>query len=904
MHPKFNIYLSRLCILSLLIVCTVHQLYGTHNRAGEIVYEQIGPLTIQATIKTYTKASSTAADRDSLELFWGDGSSTVLSRSNGNGTGETIAGTDVKLNCYVGQHTYASRATYTLSFSDPNRVTGILNVNYPNSVDIPFYLETTFTLLNTQFQGLNNSVILLEAPLDYACMDKTFIHNPNAFDIDGDSIGYELVIPLMEEDTDVPNYAYPNEIIEGIDNQIFLDPLTGNFEWNTPKAIGEYNIAIKISEYRNGQLISSTTRDMQIFVDNCDDNPPTVESTKEICVEAGELVDIPINIGDIDPNDQVKISATGGPFFIDPPNAELNGPEDFVIPPYTANLTWQTVCDHAREQHYQVVISAEDLVGLVNVHTIGIKVLAPAPESLEVEHSNDQNTLSWDYPYACNHEFSDNFLGFAIWRKIGSNPFELQECEVGLENKGYERIDFLVDTVINESYQYNDKNIDDNIVYCYRVTAVFARLNTNQNPVNSVESKPSNEVCILANRAIPYITKNDVAHTDQVNGRIDIEWLIPDAIAYDTTQNSGPYRLEVFQGSPMSTVPLFEVEYAHFADIPVLDSMTIDAINTLEVQYAYHVNLVNSANFKSSSDEATSIFLSTKATDREVELTWQVNVPWENTSYQIYRSESGSSFELIDETKLSKYRDINLSNGTEYCYLIKSIGTFSIEPFPEPIINHSQESCITPIDNLAPCSPIIQAIGICAQIEEGESIDEIFNEVSWNFDATECSEFDDIEYFQIYYGITPNAEFELLDNVDHLSQMYTDSRRELIGGCYYILAIDRVGNVSLPSDTLCLSKCSIFELPNTFTPNDDGSNDFFIPRKNYYVDVVDFRVFNKWGNLVYETSDPALNWDGKNQNNQNVDDGTYYYTCEIFQTNDLGVNEFVEVLSGYIEVLR
>ncbi|HPN71744.1 MAG TPA: hypothetical protein PLZ32_19595, partial [Saprospiraceae bacterium] len=49
--------------------------FATHNRAGEITYEQIAANRIRMTLTTYTKTSSSAADRDSVEIVWGDGSS-------------------------------------------------------------------------------------------------------------------------------------------------------------------------------------------------------------------------------------------------------------------------------------------------------------------------------------------------------------------------------------------------------------------------------------------------------------------------------------------------------------------------------------------------------------------------------------------------------------------------------------------------------------------------------------------------------------------------------------------------------------------------------------------------------------------------------------------------------------
>src|SRR5690625_8026642 len=57
------------------------ELFATHNRAGEITYEQIGPLTIRITLVTYTKTSS-HVDRDSLIVYWGDGTSETIGRIN------------------------------------------------------------------------------------------------------------------------------------------------------------------------------------------------------------------------------------------------------------------------------------------------------------------------------------------------------------------------------------------------------------------------------------------------------------------------------------------------------------------------------------------------------------------------------------------------------------------------------------------------------------------------------------------------------------------------------------------------------------------------------------------------------------------------------------------------------
>jgi gliding motility-associated-like protein len=56
-------------------------------------------------------------------------------------------------------------------------------------------------------------------------------------------------------------------------------------------------------------------------------------------------------------------------------------------------------------------------------------------------------------------------------------------------------------------------------------------------------------------------------------------------------------------------------------------------------------------------------------------------------------------------------------------------------------------------------------------------------------------------------------------------------------------------------------------IPNAFTPNNDGYNDIFMVRGRGILNVKSFRVFNRWGEVVFEKSniapnDPSQGWDG------------------------------------------
>ncbi len=53
------------------------------------------------------------------------------------------------------------------------------------------------------------------------------------------------------------------------------------------------------------------------------------------------------------------------------------------------------------------------------------------------------------------------------------------------------------------------------------------------------------------------------------------------------------------------------------------------------------------------------------------------------------------------------------------------------------------------------------------------------------------------------------------------------------------------------------------------------------PKAN--VSKVDMTIFNRWGKTMYTTNDPEINWDGKNQNNnQDCVNGVYYYVCDVY----------------------
>lgn len=860
---------KRFLLFLLIFQVSIINLLATHNRAGEITYVQKGTHTYEVTLVTYTY-SLAPADRPEIDIYFGDGTYATVARVNNGGQGQLLAD-NYKKNIYIVTHTYPGAGTYVITMEDPNRNEGVLNI--PNSVNIKFAIKTTLQI-NASL-GANNAPIMLNPPIDKAAKGQVFIHNPNAYDPDGDSLSYKIAVCLGDNAQPISDYTFPNAAIE-----LKVDPVSGDLIWNYPDGIGIFNVAIEIEEWRDGIKIGSIIRDMQIEVIETDNVPPVIEALANHCVDADSVLSFTVSATD-NLTEKVTLSSTGGVYQFEENPAKFD--TIFGLGNVSSEFVWQTGCEHVRKQPYLVIFKATDNNAdqvLSSYQNVNIHVVGPAPQNVTLEPTNSQVLVQWD-PSNCTQ-----VQGYYIYRRNRREYFRPEQCEVGMPYDTEYQLIATVEGVNNSEYVDNDNGdgLAQGFEYCYMIVAFYP---------DGALSYASREVCVELTRGIPIMLKASVSTTDIQNGAIHLEWMEP--LDFDYDANPGPYRYFIFPSNDLTGNKFTDPFYVDgISNTSVVDTN----FNTLELPRIYRMGLYNydaaagKWNIIGVPEEASSLFLTLTPRDNEVELNVEANVPWENYQYVIYRKKpEDTDWDTIAFTNSKKYIDRGLKNGETYCYKVKSVGQYGLDIIPKPLYNYSQELCTIPIDTVPSCSPTLTVINNC---------DSTRNELVWTNPNNECS--DDVVGYNIYYFSTLDGEPTLIKEVDDPKDtVFWHEPSNSLAGCYLVTAVDSFQNESSKNYRECADNCPFYSLPNSFSPNGDGTNDLFIPYPYQFVEKVEMKIYSRWGNLVYETSNPDINWDGRNQQtNKIVPSGVYYYVCDVWERRLQG--EEVRNLSGFIHV--
>jgi gliding motility-associated-like protein len=112
-------------------------------------------------------------------------------------------------------------------------------------------------------------------------------------------------------------------------------------------------------------------------------------------------------------------------------------------------------------------------------------------------------------------------------------------------------------------------------------------------------------------------------------------------------------------------------------------------------------------------------------------------------------------------------------------------------------------------------------------------------------------------------------------------------------GKYVVVVMDING--CMVTDSITLKEPDDIKLPNGFTPNGDGYNDFYVIKgiQGYTNNKV--QIFNRWGSLVYSKNAYLNDWSGVSNDGQILPDGTYFIVVDLNKEGKANVESFIDI---------
>lgn len=270
-------------------------LYATHIVGGEVYYDYLGNNQYQISIVLYRDCFSSGAQYDdplSLGIF--ANTNTLVQNVQIPFTGSTNVPITFSNPCVVPPNDiciekaiYTTIVTlppcvggYTLSYQRCCRGPNINNIVFPD--DTGLTLTTHIPGVETGIQ-INSSPRFTNYPPTLLCNNEDLNFDHSATDPDGDQLVYSLVAPYSGANSTNPQpnpppgppyspvnwlatFSSPNPLGPGA--TINIDPATG-FLTASPQMTGLFVVGIRVQEFRNGVLVGETIRDFLFRVINC-----------------------------------------------------------------------------------------------------------------------------------------------------------------------------------------------------------------------------------------------------------------------------------------------------------------------------------------------------------------------------------------------------------------------------------------------------------------------------------------------------------------------------------------------------------------------------------------------------------------------------------------------------------
>ena len=274
----------------LFIALSFHSSKASHIEAGDLTFACVGPHQYLITLNLYRDCNGiplpdTAQINYSSTTCGVTGSLNLLQNGPILNVTDTCPGHNSACNGGSGfgveKHTYVAvlnlpsgcGADWILSYRNCARNAAITTITNPGNTC--FYIKAT---LNNTLAQCDHSPTFLKDPVAFTCLDQLDQLNQGGYDADGDSIVYSLVASESAANTSVnyrPGYSATNPL--SVTGTFGFNTATGQISY-TPNITQVGVMKILVSEFRDGILIGTVERDMQVVVQACSDSVPQLSN--------------------------------------------------------------------------------------------------------------------------------------------------------------------------------------------------------------------------------------------------------------------------------------------------------------------------------------------------------------------------------------------------------------------------------------------------------------------------------------------------------------------------------------------------------------------------------------------------------------------------------------------------
>jgi len=296
-----------LAFLTILCLASPTKVRASHGAGGELIYEWISDSTYRWFFKFYRDCSGAGEPaQQTLCAFnpctnqtyqWPMTKYTGLippGVPNGSPVSAGCAGPQYATTCdnppgqYPGYREwwYATAPQKLIGKCDSWRFSTWVGVRNPSlnlNGQPNFYVETYF---NNTLGDTNSSPYFSIKPIPYCCLNQPYTYNNGAIDPDGDSLSTDIINPLTGAGCNVlpqnvglaawtPAITFPSNPMQ-TNNTFTIAATTGQMNF-IPTWPGAWTLTVRTREWRNGQLVGSVMRDVQVQVlSGCSIIPTTV----------------------------------------------------------------------------------------------------------------------------------------------------------------------------------------------------------------------------------------------------------------------------------------------------------------------------------------------------------------------------------------------------------------------------------------------------------------------------------------------------------------------------------------------------------------------------------------------------------------------------------------------------